>query len=515
MSRISYSIKNAKVALIFNLVWLLLSFFSRRVFIDSLGDELVGLSATIQSYIGFLNLADMGITSAIAAVLYTPLFNDDRSKISEIITIYGYLFRRVGIVICVGGVLFSMFLPLLFEGQEVEMWAVFLAFYTFLSTTILSYVFNYKQNLLIANQKNYIVVTIFNTAGIIKTIIQIVLLKWFGGGYVTWLALELISAVAFAIVLEWRINREYPWLSTNLKQGKSLLKRNPEITRNITQLFSHKIAGFVSQQSQNIIIQITLGVAMVTHYGNYMTISSRLTQLIVGTLTSNTGGVGHLVAEGDRAKIKHVFWQMNAMFFWIGGVVAFGFYTFISPMVSIWIKSSEIFSDWVVLLMALNLLIYIARQPVIYFVNAYGIFSDTRAAWIEAGLNLTISITLSIQFGIIGVVAGTAISTLIIVMIWRPHYLYIKGFKQSSGFEYWITIAKYTAILAAVWGGSTMLYDHLFTQNITSWTRLFLNAAAITPIMALIYGLLLWFTSEGMRHFVRLMINLLKKRFLK
>ena len=75
MSRISYSVKNVKVSLVFYMLVLLLNFFSRRVFLETLGNELVGLSETVMGYIGFLNLAEMGISVAIANVLYAPLYN--------------------------------------------------------------------------------------------------------------------------------------------------------------------------------------------------------------------------------------------------------------------------------------------------------------------------------------------------------------------------------------------------------------------------------------------------------
>ena len=64
MSRISYSLKNVKVSLVFYMLVLGLNFFSRRIFLESLGTELVGLSDTVMSYIGFLNLAEMGISVA-------------------------------------------------------------------------------------------------------------------------------------------------------------------------------------------------------------------------------------------------------------------------------------------------------------------------------------------------------------------------------------------------------------------------------------------------------------------
>ena len=59
-SRISKSIQNAKVALVFYFLNLVLQFFSRKIFLDYLGSEVLGLNTTAQNLLGFLNLAELG-----------------------------------------------------------------------------------------------------------------------------------------------------------------------------------------------------------------------------------------------------------------------------------------------------------------------------------------------------------------------------------------------------------------------------------------------------------------------
>ena len=46
-SRIQKSIKNAKVNVIFYVITAVLAFFSRKVFLDNLGTEFLGLSSTL------------------------------------------------------------------------------------------------------------------------------------------------------------------------------------------------------------------------------------------------------------------------------------------------------------------------------------------------------------------------------------------------------------------------------------------------------------------------------------
>lgn len=73
VSRTDRVIQNAKVALFFYCINLVLQFFSRKIFLDYLGAELLGLNTTAQNLLQFLNLAESGIGAAVAFALYKPL----------------------------------------------------------------------------------------------------------------------------------------------------------------------------------------------------------------------------------------------------------------------------------------------------------------------------------------------------------------------------------------------------------------------------------------------------------
>ena len=153
MSKLDKSLRNARVAFIFYFIALVVSFVSRKVFIDTLGTELVGLSATIQNILGFLNLAELGIYSAVSYSLYKPLVEGKQEEINRIISLFGYLYRLVGIFILVVGIIVSLFLPLIFEKSQLNLLFLYGAYYTFLSVTLFSYFNNFRQILLTADQK--------------------------------------------------------------------------------------------------------------------------------------------------------------------------------------------------------------------------------------------------------------------------------------------------------------------------------------------------------------------------
>ena len=91
--RIQKSIKNAKVNVIFYVITAVLAFFSRKVFLDNLGTEFLGLSSTLGDILNLMNITELGIGTAVGVTLYKPLFNDEREKISDIISVYNYFFH--------------------------------------------------------------------------------------------------------------------------------------------------------------------------------------------------------------------------------------------------------------------------------------------------------------------------------------------------------------------------------------------------------------------------------------
>lgn len=513
-SRIDLTLKNARWTIVFSVVLLFLNFFSRSVFIDYLGSELVGLTSVIISYVGFLNLAELGIGVAITQALYKPVFDDDKKKISQIVSLIGYLFRWVGIAIAGGGLVLACFMPTIFENSSLALFDIFFAFFAFLFTTLLSYFANYKQTIIVATQRSYAVTKIQNTVMVAKVCLQMAVLLWLNGGYVAWLVIEMAFGVVYAVWLESYIKRHYGWLKTSIKDGKAVAKTEKGIFKNVKNIFSQRLASMILVQSDNIVIQNVISVVQVTYFTNYTMLIQRVTQLITNTLGNSHASVGNLVASNDHAKQKLVFWQYNALFFFVGGVVAFGFFEFINPFIDLWLKDKMLYSDIIVGLLAFNLFVGIIRRPNDYFLNAYGLFADVWAAWTEMSLNLALSIILAINYGVIGVVIGTAISTGLTVFLWKPYYLYSRGFKGRLGslIAYWRDIVKYILIIIVSALAVHLLGTCIFLST-NSWISLLIRGITLCSAFAILSFSLMWLTSLGMKSLAKLSWGIIKKRF--
>lgn len=498
-SRTAKSIKNAKVGLVFYLLNLAVTFFSRRLFLQYLGDDFVGLTGTLTNILGFLNLAELGVSGAIGFLLYSPLQKKDHFKIENLISAFGFLYRRIGFIILVVGFVFSCFIPLVFKHAAIGFGVIFFAFYTFLSASLISYFCNYKQTLLAADQKNYVIVSFYQTGILIKTIVQIILLFYYKNYYL-WIGIELFYGIIYSFVLNGRIRKEYPWLRTEINKGKALLKEYPEIYSYTRKIFIHKIKDFMLGQGDQIFVFVFVSLKMVAYYGNYVLITAKLGQFASTALDSATASVGNLVAENDKGQINKVFWELMAIRYYLAGIMVFSLYFLLEPFITLWLGAEYVLPRNVLILFLITMFITQSRGAVDTFNIAHGLYGDIWAAWAEGIINIAVTVGLSFHYGIVGILLGKVVSTFLIIVLWKPYYLFTQGLKRSV-WDYWKGTVRY--YMAFVVSFAIMV---LFLKMVTidpfggflSWLQ---YAIIITVSFSLIYLCSCLFVAPGIKGF--------------
>ena len=509
-SRVKKSLRNAKVNLLFYFITLVLSFISRKVFLDYLGADFIGLIGTLQNLIGFLNLAELGISTAIGYVLYKPLFSNNHKDITEIVSLFGYLYRKIGFIIIVGGIVLGCFIPILFSKSEYNLSIIYVAYTFFLFSTVLGYFLNYKQTLLSVDQKNYIITGYFQTTGIIKTIIQIAIV-YYTQNYYIWIVLELVFSIIYSFVLNWKIRKIYPWLQTDIVDGKNIITKYPEIIKYIKQLFIHKIANFVQNQTTPLLIYAIISLKEVAYYGNYTIIVSKLAFLVNNIFDGSQASVGNLVAEGDNNKIKQVFYEIMSLRYFFSGIFVFSLYNLTEPFISLWLGDEYILNKSTLIIMLINTYISQTRGAVDLFINGFGLFSDIWAPCTEAAISLILSLLLGYFWGLEGILLGVTISLIIIVCIWKPILLHKKGFKTSIKY-YFKIVSKFIFLLSVSWSLSYViisLFKEAITHDYITWI---IYSILTTSLFGIILFILMYISEKSMRTLVkRFIVYLLKK----
>lgn len=447
-SRVKKSLLNAEVNLIFYFLTLFLVFYSRKVFLDHLGADFIGLSGTLSNILGYLNLAELGIGAAISYNLYKPLQENNRAKIAEVVSLFGYFYSVIGFIIFGVGLVISLFFPIIFGYSGVGMGIVYYTFFSILASSLIGYFINYREILLNADQKKYLVTAYYQSAGLIKTVIQIIV-AYFSSNPFYWVTIEFLFSIIGCIILNWRINKEYPWLVTNKKKGKLLVKEYSGVIVTIKQIFIHKIKDFILTRSDQLFVFCFVSLKMVAYYGNYTIIISRFGNLFSAVLDSIQASVGNLIAEGDQKKIMKVFWELMTIRHFVTCIICFGVFHYIESFITLWLGEEYILEKNVLILLIIYQYISGSRGAVDAFNLAHGLYADTWAAWTELIINVLVTLVAGYYWGLVGLLLGKIISTVTIIVFWKPYYLFTAGFKLKYK-DYWEgAVINYSVSLAS------------------------------------------------------------------
>ena len=444
--RVHKSILNAEVNLMFYFLSLFFAFFSRKIFLDCLGTEFIGLTGTLNNILGYLNLAELGISGSVGYLLYKPLQKNNKKEITEILSIFGYLYNWIGFIILTTGVIISAFFPLIFEKSTLGLGIIYFSFFSILGSALIGYFINYRQILLSADQKEYLVAIYFQSAGIIKTIIQIVLAYNFRNLFL-WVVIEFIFGIFACIILNWKINKEYPWLKTQKKEGRILYKSYPSIIMYTRQIFIHKIKDFLIYKSDELFIFLFVSLKMVAFYGNYTIITTKIGMLFSSVLGGIQASIGNLVAEGNKQNILKVFWELTTIRHFVAGFLCFSIYHFIEPFICLWLGSEYVLSRHILVLIVISLYIGASRGAVDMFNATHGLFADTWSAWTELIMSIILTIVGGHLWGIAGILLSKIITTASISLLWKPYYLFHSGFLLSYTIYWKGTIRNYLVFI--------------------------------------------------------------------
>ncbi len=510
-SRVKKTLLNARVNLIFYFITLALSFFSRKIFLDGLGADFIGLTGSLGSLLGFLNLAELGIGSAIGYVLYKPIFEQNHEKINEIISVFGYLYRWVGIAILVGGLILAGFFPMIYPDTGFEYGIIYFAYFSFLFSSLIGYFVNYRQTLLGADQRNYVVTAYFQTAGIIKTLIQMAL-AYYTGNYYLWVVVEFVFGILHAIILNWKINQVYPWIKTDVRSGKELRKKYPEIIKYTKQLFVHKIGEVAQTQVTPFLVYAFSSLHLVAYYGNYTTITSKLGGLIGNFLGSTTASVGNLIAESDEEKTLNVYWELTAINFFIAGVCAISLYYLLPPFVTLWLGQQYVMSKVVLCLTIISFCLSLIRTPINQFKYGYGLFSDIWSPVAESVILVVVSVLCGRIWGLEGVLLGGIVSVSIVILGWQAYFLFTSGFKKSFWLYVYNSVKNFLVLGVGFYAINKIVTLLVGEKIVDSWLSWVWYMVVVFAVSSFVEFVLMFFFANGMRNAVTRFYRMLFKK---
>ena len=432
MSRTQNALTNLTWAVLFQAAGILAAFLARKVFVTVLSQTYLGLDGTFANLLTMLSLAELGVGSAITYSLYKPLAQGDEGQILALMGLYQTAYRRIGLTVFGLGALLTPWLPVLIPHLP-PIPHISLIYLLFVGNAALSYGFVYKQSLILADQKQYIVTAFRYSMKLLMLLLQGVGLL-LTRNYLVYLIIQLAMTLCSNLLLARKADRLYPLLRRRGERPALEERYRREIGRNIKALFLHKVGAVAVLGTDNLLISYFVGVVEVGIYSNYLLITKGLHVVYGALFSSITAGVGNLGATAEGRQGERVFGRVHFAARWLYGWSAVSLLVLLNPFLTLWLGAEYCFPQEVVGLIALQFYLTGMRTPVSVFREAYGLYwYDRYKPLAEAAVNLAASIGLAIPFGVAGILMGTVLSTLTTCFWIEPLVLYRHGLHAPVG----------------------------------------------------------------------------------
>lgn len=421
--------RNIYFGVILQIYKLIIPFVMRTALIYLMGMEYVGLNSLFISVLQVLNLAELGVGSAMVYSMYKPIVEDDTVTICALMKLYRLYYRMIGLFIAVVGAIATPFIPKLIRGNVPGDLNIYILYLLNLGATVLSYwLFAYKNSILLAHQRTDIISKITLVTNSLQYIAQIILL-WLFRNYYLFVIAALITQAVTNIVTACFSNKMYPMFYPEGNLPKDEVKR---INQRIKDLFSAKLGTVLGISVDSIVISAFLGLTSLAVYQNYCYILNAVVGFFLIFFNSTRAGIGNSLIVEKPEKNYNDFKKMAFIVLWLTTIAISCFMTLYQPFMAIWAGEGYLLPFYMVILFCLYFFLIIMQDLSCAFKDAAGIWHEDRFRPLIAGVvNLLLNILLVRRWGLPGILLSTIISYLFIATPWVIHNLFKLVFKRS------------------------------------------------------------------------------------
>ena len=447
--------------LILQFFTLISGFILPKIILTCFGSEVNGLVSSLNQFLSYITLVEGGITGVIVANLYKPIVEQDNNKISSVLVTADRFYKKIGALFIAYSVILSIIYPLHFKTEFTFSYVCSLTLILSL-TLLIQYMYSLTlRTLLNADKKGYVVnftqtlIVIFN---VLFALISVFI-------YPSIHVLKLISGSLFLLqplIFNRYVKKNYK-IDWKVEPDNSLIKSR-------WNGFAINLAAFIHNSTDVTVLTFLANLKTVSIYSVYSLVSSGIKQVIDACLS----GIAHTVGQAYAKKNWKELNQKLDIYEYIVLILVFFLFTvtalLITPFVQLYTKdivdtdyNQPLFGFLLVLAEAL----YLIKLPHLNLAYSANKFKEiTVPAYIEAMLNIMISVALVKWIGLIGVTIGT-----IVGMTYRMVFHVYYTSKIVPGRAQCIFYRKLFLFAAGAGGGFVFCYKLLPLQTVTvgSW----------------------------------------------
>lgn len=230
MERTKNAVRNILSGFINKIVVLLFPFVIRTIIIKQLGSEYLGLNSLFTSILQVLNLTELGFSSAVVFSMYKPIAEKDENTICALMNFYKKVYRVIGSIILVVGLLITPFIKNLITGTYPTDINIYILYVIYLINTAITYfLFAYKSTLLTAHQRSDLTSNVNTVTYILQYILQIIVLCVLKDYYM-YVIISIITTILNNLIIAYIAKNKYPQY---LPKGKISKEMTTEIRKRV------------------------------------------------------------------------------------------------------------------------------------------------------------------------------------------------------------------------------------------------------------------------------------------
>lgn len=429
--RTKKAIFNSTASLLLQFVNVISGFILPQMIISAFGSEVNGAASSVAQFLGYISLLEAGVGGVTRAALFRPLAQNDTQKISGIVNATQAFFRKLAYIFLAYSLLLAVgFKYISRSGLD---WSYTFALVLILSiSTFAQYFFGITNSIILqADQLSYIPSVIQIVAVILNTMLAVLLLK-LGCGF---LMVKFVTAAIFTVkpaILNYIVCRRY-------KLDRAAPPDYDAISQRWNGLGQH-LAFFVHNNTDVMVITLFMGLKWVSVYSVYCMILNGVRNIVKSLTGSAEAAFGNMIAREEKQVLQNRFCMMETL----TSMIVVSFFSTAAMLLFDFLRIyTREFRDMDYIILPVGILFVLSealhsiKQTYHSLVLAAGHYKETQtSAFIEAGVNLVLSVALVFQWGVAGVLAATIVSTIYKIIyyvfylkrniLFRPVHVFLK-----------------------------------------------------------------------------------------
>lgn len=504
-SRTSNSIKNISSGLGLKLILLVFQFATKTIFVRYMSDY-IGLNALMTSIISYLNITELGISTAINFAMYKPIAKDDQEKVRQYLAYYRHIYHILGIAVFFIGIVLAFFIPYMLDVNDLTVGykEIYVIYALYLINAVYPYfTYAYRGGFITASQEEYKLTPINYSATIGGILAQVAVLVVFRGTFLSfalYVALPIVLNIIRSLLNGYFAGKWHPYIKDD-PSGKLSPAEIKELYKNTYGVAIARICTIINNSIDSIIISAFIGIQVLGQYALYNTLIGMVISLVSVLFSSILPSVGNLNASSTVEHKKKVFDMINFAAYWIYGFTAITYFIIVQPFMTIWAGEGRTMGLFIPFIVSLNYLtngmastVAIFREGCgLYYIGRYRPIFSTLA---NIGFSLLFASIFSRffggQFGVFGVILATVLSRMLVIW-WYDALIVFKHVFSSSPLRY---LGQYILRLLLIVAVCAALYYicQLFNGNI--YIALLLRAVICLVVVNGLYFLTYRKTNE-------------------